>query len=123
MDELIVDMKAEDKPPEVHSLARTLERWKGHIIAWHTEKLSNGPTEAMNNLVKRVKRAAFGFRTFRNFRVRSLLYAGRPNWHCSPRSNPVEIRSATNPQIPCRSRPLLDSPRQALHGRICPGHR
>ncbi len=38
------------------------------------------PAEAINNLVKRVKRVAFGFRSFRNYRVRSLLYAGRPNW-------------------------------------------
>jgi hypothetical protein len=27
-----------------------------------------------------VKRVAFGFRKFRNFRVRALLYAGKPNW-------------------------------------------
>jgi transposase len=80
VDELIDDMKSEDKPPEVQSLARTLTRWKGHILAWHTEKLTNGPTEAANNLVKRVKRTAFGFRSFRNYRVRSLLYAGKPNW-------------------------------------------
>jgi hypothetical protein len=33
-----------------------------------------------NNLIKRVKRVAFGFRSFRNFRVRVLLYAGRPDW-------------------------------------------
>jgi len=26
------------------------------------------------------KRAAFGFTSFRNYRVRSLLYAGKPNW-------------------------------------------
>ncbi len=41
---------------------------------------SNGPTEAVNNLIKRVKRAAFGFTSFRNYRIRSLLYAGKPNW-------------------------------------------
>ena len=40
----------------------------------------NGPTEAVNNLIKRVKRAAFGFTSFRNYRIRSLLYAGKPNW-------------------------------------------
>ena len=34
----------------------------------------------MNNLIKRVKRVAFGFTSFRNYRIRSLLYAGRPNW-------------------------------------------
>lgn len=80
IDELIVDMSSEDKPPEVRSLARTLIRWKNHIVAWHKVKLTNGPTEAANNLIKRVKRTAFGFRSFRNYRIRSLLYAGKPNW-------------------------------------------
>jgi hypothetical protein len=32
------------------------------------------------NLIKRVKRAAFGFTRFRNYRIRSLPYAGKPNW-------------------------------------------
>ena len=27
-----------------------------------------------------VKRAAFGFRRFTNYRIRALLYAGKPNW-------------------------------------------
>ena len=34
----------------------------------------------VNNLIKRVKRAAFGFRRFTNYRIRALLYAGKPNW-------------------------------------------
>ena len=33
-----------------------------------------------NNLVKRVKRAAFGFTNFDNYRIRALLYAGKPDW-------------------------------------------
>jgi len=33
-----------------------------------------------NNLVKRIKRTAFGFRRFRHYRIRSLLYAGTPDW-------------------------------------------
>jgi len=33
-----------------------------------------------NNLIKRIKRIAFGFTRFRNYRIRVLLYAGRPNW-------------------------------------------
>ena len=37
------------------------------------------PTEGMNNLLKRVKRVAFGFTNFENFRIRALLYAGKPN--------------------------------------------
>ena len=30
--------------------------------------------------MKRVKRAAFGFTNFHNYRIRALLYAGRPDW-------------------------------------------
>jgi len=41
---------------------------------------SHGPTEALNNLVKRIKRIGFGFRNFEYYRIRALLYAGRPNW-------------------------------------------
>ncbi len=81
-------------PVEVRSLAGTLRRWRAQIIAWHTARVSNGPTEALNNLIKRVKRVAFGMRRFRHYRIRVLLYAGRPNWDLSPRSHPAEIRSA-----------------------------
>ena len=49
-------------------------------MAWHRAKVSNGPTEGMNNLLKRVKRVAFGFINFENLRIRALLYAGKPNF-------------------------------------------
>lgn len=35
--------------------------------------MSNGPTEAINNLVKRVKRVALGITNFRNYGIRALL--------------------------------------------------
>jgi transposase len=66
-------------PPEVRTLARTLRNWFDAIVAWHEARVSNGPTEGMNNLLKRVKRVAFGFTNFQNFRIRALLYAGKPN--------------------------------------------
>ena len=80
IDELIRDMADEGWPPEVRSLGRTLQRWRDQIIAWHKLHITNGPTESMNNLAKRVKRVAFGFRSFTNYRIRALLYAGKPNW-------------------------------------------
>ena len=80
IDELIRDMNDPSWPIEVRSLGRTLKRWRDKIIAWHRAHFSNAPTEAANNLIKRVKRTAFGFRLFRNYRVRALLYAGKPNW-------------------------------------------
>jgi len=80
IDELIRDMAEKTWPLEVRSLGRTLKRWRNEIIAWHKLHITNGPTESMNNLAKRVKRVAFGFRSFRNYRIRALLYAGGPNW-------------------------------------------
>jgi len=77
--ELGHDLQDESCPPEVRSLARTIPRWKEQIVAWHTAHMSNGPTEAINNLIKRIKRLGFGFRRFGHYRV--LLYAGSPNWH------------------------------------------
>ena len=67
--------------PEVRQLGRTIVRWRHQIAAWHQAQVTNGPTEAINNLIKRVKRVAFGFRRFAHYRIRALLYAGRPNWH------------------------------------------
>jgi hypothetical protein len=43
----------------------------------HIAQVFNGPTEALN---KRIKRVGFGFRIFANYRIRVLLYAGKPNW-------------------------------------------
>jgi transposase len=80
VDEIIRDFIDPDMPLEVRRLGRTIKRWRNQIVAWHRSQVSNGPTEAINNLVKRVKRVAFGMRRFRNYRLRALLYAGRPNW-------------------------------------------
>jgi transposase len=67
-------------PPEVQKLGRTIRDWFDKIANFHLARVSNGPTEALNNLIKRVKRIGFGFRNFENYRIRALLYAGRPNW-------------------------------------------
>jgi len=78
--QLGVDLQHDSCPVEVRQLGRTILRWKDRTAAWHQARFTNAPTEAANNLIKRVKRIAFGFTRFRNFRVRVLLYAGRPNW-------------------------------------------
>ena len=80
LDELSADLADATLPPEVRALGRKLKRWRSEITAWHACHFTNGPTEAMNNLIKRVKRVAFGFTSFRNYRVRALLYAGKPDW-------------------------------------------
>ena len=80
VDEIVRDFADSQMPPEVRRLGRTIAKWRSQIVAWHRSHVSNGPTEAVNNFVKRVKRVAFGFRRFDHYRIRSLLYAGRPNW-------------------------------------------
>ena len=67
-------------PPEIQKLGRTIGAWFDKIANFHLARVSNGPTEALNNLIKRIKRIGFGFRNFENYRIRALLYAGKPNW-------------------------------------------
>lgn len=67
-------------PPEVQRLGRTIRKWFDKLCNYQLAKVSNGPTEALNNLIKRIKRIGFGFRNFKNYRIRALLYAGKPNW-------------------------------------------
>jgi transposase len=67
-------------PAELRKLGSTIKRWFDKICNFHIARLSNGPTEAMNNLIKRIKRIGYGFRNFDNYRIRALLYAGKPNW-------------------------------------------
>ncbi|HEY9376428.1 MAG TPA: ISL3 family transposase [Jiangellaceae bacterium] len=78
--ELVDHCRRTTMPPELRKLGATLQRWFDKICNYHLARMSNGPTEALNNLIKRIKRIGFGFRNFDNYRIRALLYAGKPNW-------------------------------------------
>ena len=80
VNQLAKDLQDPGMSPEINRLGRTLWTWRHQIANWHTARVTNAAAEAANNLVKRVKRAAFGFTNFANYRIRALLYAGRPNW-------------------------------------------
>jgi transposase len=67
-------------PPELRRLGKTISTWFAKLCNFHLARISNGPTESLNNLIKRIKRIGFGFRNFENYRIRALLYAGKPNW-------------------------------------------
>ncbi len=62
--------------PELRRLARTIGQWHSEILAYFHQSASNGPTEAVNLLVKRVKRVGFGFRNFINYRYAYSCTAG-----------------------------------------------
>jgi transposase len=57
-------------PPEIRKLGRTLKEWFVKICNYHLARITNAPTEALNNLIKRIKRVGFGFRNFKNYRIR-----------------------------------------------------
>ncbi len=84
---------AMDSVDEIGSLGRTLARWRAEILAHHTTGASNGPTEGLNLLVKKVKRAGYGFRSFANYRLRILLHTGGVDWPATRPPTPT-IRTA-----------------------------
>ena len=46
--------------PELRRLARTIDSWREELLAYFdTGGVSNGPTEATNLLIKKIKRAAW----------------------------------------------------------------
>ena len=80
---------ADSNVPELHRLAATIDGWREELLAYFdTGGISNGPTEAMNLLIKRIKRTGHGFRNFDNYRLRLLLHCG-VDWHTQP---PTRLR-------------------------------
>ena len=57
--EIAREFQDPDLPPEINRLGRTIWTWRTQISNWHAARVSNGPTETVDNLIKRVKRAAF----------------------------------------------------------------
>lgn len=58
--------------PEIKTLRRTLMKWREEILNYFLTGLTNGRTEGYNNLAKLVQRRAFGYKSFRNYRLRLL---------------------------------------------------
>ena len=54
----------------------TVCRWEQEILTYVDERITNGFVEGTNNKIKLIKRRAFGFRNFENFRYRILHECG-----------------------------------------------
>lgn len=68
---------ADANVPELTRLARTIDRWRDEVLAYHsTGGASNGPTEAVNLLIEKIRRIGHGYRNFNNYRRRLLLGCG-----------------------------------------------
>ena len=77
--------------PELTRLARTIDSWRPEFLAYFdTGGVSNGPTEAINLLIKKIKRVGHGFRNFDNYRLRLLLHCG-VDWN-TVRATPIRGR-------------------------------
>lgn len=68
----LVDEMAWSDLPEIKTLRRTLLKWKEEILAYFLNRLTNARTEGFNNKAKVVKRRAYGYKSFRNYRLKVL---------------------------------------------------
>ena len=96
----ILDRCARSDVPELLRLARTLDAWQGELLAAFTPTgkrgVSNGPTEAVNALIKKIKKIGHGFRNLDNYRLRLLLATGvdwrTVTWQAPP-ATPIRGRA------------------------------
>jgi transposase len=51
---------------------KTIRNWFDSIVNYFAHRTTNGPAEGVNNKIKVIKRMAYGFRNFANFRIRIL---------------------------------------------------
>ena len=69
---IIKDLQESRFAPLV-SLAKTLENWQIEILRMLRFSRTNAATEGFHNKMERISRVAYGFRNFRNYRLRVLM--------------------------------------------------
>lgn len=52
---------------------KTLDKWMDRITNYFCQRTTSGIVEGINNKIKLIKRRAFGFRNFQNFRLRVIV--------------------------------------------------
>lgn len=57
---------------EIQTLRRTLLKWREEILNYFLTRLTNARTEGFNNKAKVVKRRAYGYKSFENYRLKVL---------------------------------------------------
>ena len=68
----MTDEMAHSTLSEIKTLRRTLMKWREEILNYFRTGLTNARTEGFNNRAKVVKRMGYGYRSFRNYRLRIL---------------------------------------------------
>ncbi len=62
-----------DADSDFPNSSATIIRWLGETIAYFKNRTTQGIVEGINNKLKLIKRKAYGFKNFDNFRLRILL--------------------------------------------------
>ncbi len=68
----LTDALAHSELKELKTLRKTLMKWRTEILAYFKTGLTNGRTEGYNRLAKLYQYKAFGYRSFKNYRLRLL---------------------------------------------------
>ena len=68
----MLDQMAWSSLKEIKTLRRTLMKWREEILNYFLTGLTNARTEGYNNKAKVVKRRAYGYKSFRNYRLKVL---------------------------------------------------
>jgi transposase len=68
----MTDAMADSKLQEIKTLRRTLMKWRIEILNYFKTGLTNARTEGFNNKAKVVKRRGYGYKSFRNYRLKVL---------------------------------------------------
>lgn len=58
--------------PEIQTLAETLSKWFEEVVNYFRYGVTNATTEGYNNILKLVQKRGFGYKSFRNYRLRGL---------------------------------------------------
>jgi transposase len=80
LEELPAHCLKKSMPPEIQKLGRTIRKWFDKLCNYHIAKVTNGPTEGLNNLIPAHQEDRLRVPQLPNYRIRALLYAGKPNW-------------------------------------------
>jgi transposase len=62
--------------PPLHSFGETLKSWLEPIVRMWRFRKTNGITEGLHNKMEMISRRAFGFRSFKNYRLRVIALCG-----------------------------------------------
>lgn len=68
----MLDEMARSPTEEIQRLRKTLLKWRVEILNYFEHRMTNARVEGFNNVAKTIKKRAYGFKSFENYRLRVL---------------------------------------------------